>query len=49
MTRKEFFAVGVAEEWAKIPDAEGGQWAKIAKMMLSKNWTACDKRRDKDS
>ncbi len=49
VTRKEFFAVGMAEEWTKIPGVKGAQWAKIAKMMLRKNWTECDKGRDKVS
>jgi hypothetical protein len=37
------FAVGVAEEWTKIPGVKGAQRAKIAKMMLRKNWTERDK------
>ena len=49
MTWKEFFAVGVAEEWMKIPGSKGAQWAKITKIRLRKNWKECDKGRAKDS
>jgi hypothetical protein len=46
VTRKEFFAVGVAKGWTKIPGVKGAQRGKIAKMMLRKNWTECDKGRE---
>ncbi len=45
MTRKEFSAVGMAEEWTKIPGVKVAQQTKIAKMMMRKNWTECDKGR----
>jgi hypothetical protein len=45
VTRKEFSAVGVAEEWTKIPGVKGAQQTKIAKMRMRKNWTECDKGR----
>ncbi len=37
------FAVGVAEEWTKIPGDKGLNGPKITKMTLRKNWTECDK------
>ena len=45
VTRKEFSAVGMAEEWMKIPGVKGAQQTKIAKMRMRKNWTECDKGR----
>ena len=47
--KERVLAVGMSEEWMKIPGVKGAQWAKVAKMMLRKNWTECDKGRDNDS